>query len=96
MSAKPGFAWRIRARACRRDIADEPVARIATLARISCDFYFCMVWITDDGRLERNGRSDASPNGQDIGLRSRGLMHPEHALSLAELFPDVKWLVDGV
>ena len=47
-----------------------------------------MVWITDDGRLERNGRSDASPNGQDSGLRSRGLVHPEHALCLAELCPD--------
>ena len=29
-----------RARICLRDIADEPVARIATLARISRDFYF--------------------------------------------------------
>jgi hypothetical protein len=28
----------IRARICRRDIADEPVARIATLARIGDDF----------------------------------------------------------
>jgi len=29
-----------RARICLRDIADEPVARIATLARISRDFYY--------------------------------------------------------
>ncbi len=38
MSDAPGEAWLNRARVCRRDIADEPVARIATLARISDDF----------------------------------------------------------
>lgn len=27
-------------------------------------------------------------NGQENGLRSRGLVHPEHALCLAELCPD--------
>ena len=27
-------------------------------------------------------------NGQENGLRSRGLVHPEHALCLAELSPD--------
>ena len=27
-------------------------------------------------------------NGQENGLRSRGLVHPEHALYLAELSPD--------
>ncbi len=60
-------------------------------------FHFLIVFmITDGDRLERNRRSDASPNGQDSGLRSRGLVHPEHALCLAELFPDVKWLIDGV
>jgi len=49
-------AWpgRIRARICRRDIADEPVTRIATLKRISCDFILRWYFeITDDGRLER-------------------------------------------
>jgi hypothetical protein len=30
---------------------------------------FALVWITDDGRLERNGRSDASPNGRSGGIR---------------------------
>lgn len=46
-------AWpgRIRARICRRDIADEPVARIATLTRIGRDFFGSCV-ITDGGRLE--------------------------------------------
>ena len=48
----------IRARICRRDIADEPVARIATLARIGCDFILLLVCvITDDGRLERGKRT---------------------------------------
>ena len=58
MSVKPGCAWRIRARVCRRDIADEPVARIATLARISWQFSIVRwLWITDGGRLERDGEA---------------------------------------
>ena len=61
MSVKPGCAWRIRARVCRRDIADEPVARIATLARISWQFSIVRwLWITDGGRLERNGEAQLS------------------------------------
>ena len=55
MSAKPGCAWRIRARICRRDIADEPVARIATLARISCDFPLLVV-VDNRRRSARKGR----------------------------------------
>ena len=31
-------------------------------------------------------------NGQENGLRSRGLVHPEHALCLAELCPDESYL----
>lgn len=54
----PGLAWSIRARICRRDIADEPVARIATLARISWQFSIVRwLWITDGGRLERDGKA---------------------------------------
>ena len=57
----PGRSWGIRARICRRDIADEPVARIATLARISWQFSIVRwLWITDGGRLERNGEAQLS------------------------------------
>jgi hypothetical protein len=55
MSAKPGCAWRIRTRICRRDIADEPVARIATLTRISCDFPL-PVGVDNRRRSARKGR----------------------------------------
>ena len=78
-----------RARICRRDIADELVAQNATLARIGRRFsIFVGGWITDNVRLERGREAELLRNGQENGLRSRGLVHPEHALCLAELCPD--------
>jgi hypothetical protein len=87
---KPGFAWEIRARICRRDIADEPVARIATLTRIGRDFIL-FTGMCDNRRQSARKREEnirLLRNGQKDGLRSRDTMLPEHVLYLAELLPD--------
>ena len=85
----PGLAWRIRARICRRDIADEPVARIATLTRISDDFILRGMC---DNRRRSAQKGEKQRGllqiGQENELRPRGLGHPEYALCLAELCPD--------
>ncbi len=70
MSDMTRRSWEIRARICRRAIADEPVARIATLARISRDFHFLIVFkITEDGRLEgKIEQGLTSPDGGSVAL----------------------------
>ena len=75
----PDRTWGIRARFCRRDIADEPVARIATLARISYDFIlFRLYEITDNVRLERDGETMLLLKGRAWKNRTslRGLLGP--------------------